>query len=331
MEKFETIVGMEQILEHLKNAIRLGKVSHAYIFNGEEKSGKKTIAKNFAATLQCEDRGEEPCGVCKSCHQIMNGNHPDIIWVTHEKPNSIGVDDIRTQVVNDISLKPFQGPNKIYIISEADKMTPQAQNALLKTIEEPPEYAILLLLTENEESLLPTIISRCVTLNMKPVSNEVIKTYLMENYHIPDYRAEVCVAFAQGNVGKAIMLATAENFEHIKNETLHLVKNIPQLEVYEVVDTIKQIVDFKLNVNDYLDIMMVWYRDVLMFKATNDVNNLIFKDEINSIIKQANKSSYRGIEIIIQAIEKAKERIKANVNFDLIIELLLMTIKENGK
>lgn len=329
MNDFEKIIGMEPILEHLKNAVRLGKVSHAYIFNGEEKSGKKTVARRFAATLQCEKGGEEPCMVCKSCHQIKTGNHPDVVWVSHEKPNTIGVDDIRNQVVNDIVLKPYMGPYKIYIISEADKMTPQAQNALLKTIEEPPEYAVLLLLTENEERLLPTITSRCVTLNMKPVSKEVVKKYLMEEYRIPDYRAEVCVAFAQGNVGKAIMLATAENFERIKNETLHLVKTLPSMQAYEVSDAIKGIVDFKLNVNDYLDIMMVWYRDVLMYKATNDVNNLIFKDEINEIIHQANNSSYIGIENIIKGIEKSKERIKANVNFDLIMELLLMTIKES--
>lgn len=113
------------------------------------------LANLFAMTLLCETRDNEPCGKCHSCKQAESGNHPDIIRVTHEKPNSISVDDIRTQVNNTVDIKPYQGPYKVYIIPQADMMTPQAQNAILKTIEEPPSYAVFLLLTENAETLLP--------------------------------------------------------------------------------------------------------------------------------------------------------------------------------
>ena len=122
------------------------------------------------------------------------------------------MDDIRRQINGDVAIKPYSGPKKIYIVSEGEKMTVQAQNALLKTLEEPPEYAVILILTDNVNTLLPTILSRCVVLNMKPVRDAQIKEYLMENMGIPDYKADICVAFARGNVGKARLLANSEEF-----------------------------------------------------------------------------------------------------------------------
>lgn len=331
MAGFKEIVGHEQIIEHLQNAIKLDKVSHAYIFNGESKAGKKLLASAFAMTLQCEKGQSEPCMECHSCKQSMSNNQPDIIWVTHEKPTSIGVDDIRDKVNNDIQIKPYSSPYKIYIIDEAEKMTTQAQNALLKTIEEPPVYGIIILLTNNADELLPTINSRCVTLNLRAVKPSEIKKYLMETLHVPDYQANISVAFAQGNVGKAIKLASADNFNNIKEEAIHLLKNIQDMEVYEVMEKIKGINELRFEINDYFDIIMIWYRDVLLFKATREVDNLIFKDELNSIKKQASKCSYDGIQNILDALEKAKQRLNANVNFELVIELLLLTIKESSR
>ena len=189
MAGFKDIVGNEQIIEHLQNAISMGKVSHAYIINGPQLSGKMMIAEAFARALQCEKEGTDGCGECKSCHQADDHNHPDIIYVSHEKPNNISVDDIRTQLNNDIVIKPYSSKYKIYIVDEAEKMNQQAQNALLKTIEEPPAYAVIMLLTTNADSFLQTIRSRCITLNMKSVKDEVIKAYLMNEKHIPDYQA----------------------------------------------------------------------------------------------------------------------------------------------
>lgn len=329
MAGFTEIIGHEQIIEHLTNAISMGKVSHAYILNGPDKSGKKMLAESFAMTLQCEKGESNPCLECHSCKQAVNHNQPDIIYVQHEKPNTVSVDDIREQVNHDIDVKPYSSPYKIYIIDEAEKMNVQAQNALLKTIEEPPQYAVILLLTTNADLFLPTIRSRCVTLNLKAVSDEVIRKFLMEKKGVPDYQADVCVAFAQGNVGKAIALASSEDFNDLKSAAVQLMKRIRDIELYELSEAVKQIGEFKMQIHDYFDIMMIWYRDILVYKATMDVNSLIFKDEVYDIKKQANKSSYNGIEIIIEALEKAKQRLNANVNFDLVMELLLLTIKEN--
>lgn len=328
MATFGDVIGQEQIVEHLKSAIKMQKISHAYILQGERSSGKEFIAKVFAAALQCEEQEGEPCGECRSCKQAASGNQPDIIKVTHEKPNTIGVEDIR-KVTGDIAIKPYSSPRKIYIINEAEKMTVQAQNALLKTLEEPPAYVVILLLTTNVDTLLPTIQSRCVLLTMKPVKDEAVKNFLMKDLMIPEYKADVCVAFARGNVGKAKALASSEEFENIKSDAVTLLKYIRDMEINEIVLAIKKIAEYKFDINDYLDILSVWYRDVLLFKATNDVNHLIFKDEIQYIKRTADQSAYEGIEEILDALEKAKSRLKANVNFDLTMELLLLTIKEN--
>lgn len=329
MSKFTDVIGQEQIKEHLQNAISMNKVSHAYILNGERGSGKEYIAKVFSATLQCEKGEIEPCMECHSCKQAASGNQPDIIFVSHEKPNTISVEDIRAQINNDIVIKPYSSPRKIYIINEGEKMTVQAQNALLKTLEEPPEYAVILILTSNVDTLLPTILSRCVVLNMKPVPDDKIKKFLMEELEIPDYKANICVAFARGNIGKAKMLASSEDFDKVKEEAVTLVKYINDMEISEIVKAIKKISEYKFDVTDYLDILMVWYRDVLLFKATKDANSLIFKDELQSIRKTADRSTYEGIETIVKALQQAKRRLDANVNFDLTMELLLLTIQEN--
>jgi len=330
MASFKDIIGQEQIKEHFQNAIQMDKVSHAYIIQGELGAGKEFIAKVFAKTLQCEKGETEPCGECRSCKQIDSKNHPDVIWVTHEKPNSIGVEDIRAQVNNDIGIKAYYGPKKIYIINECEKMTVQAQNALLKTLEEPPAYAVIILLTTNADALLSTILSRCVVLHMRPVEDSKIENYLMKQFQLPDYKASLCAAFARGNMGKAKALAENEDFDHIKEEAVSLLKYIHDMEISEIVAAIKRINDFKLDASNYLDIISVWFRDILLFKATKDVNSLIFKEEIQYIKKIASRSSYEGIENIIEALDKAQARLSANVNFDLTMELLFLNVKENS-
>lgn len=329
MFKFADIIGQEQIKYQLSNSLETGKISHAYIINGEKSSGKEFIAKIFAATLQCEQHGKDPCGECHSCKQAMTDNQPDIIKVMHEKPNVISVDDIRAQINNQMCIKPYSSKYKIFLMNEAEKMNIQAQNALLKTLEEPPEYGIIILLTSNINALLPTILSRCVVLNMRPVSDSLVKKFLMEEMTIPDYKADVCVAFARGNLGKAKLLASSEEFDNIKADAVALAKNVTDMEIQEMMAALKRINEYKLEINDYLDILMVWYRDVLLFKATADAEHLVFREELQALRKIAQRSSYEGIENVIEAITKAKARITANVNFELVVEMLMYTIKEN--
>lgn len=330
------VVGQEQIKEFIKKTINMNKVSHAYIICGEKGTQRMEIANLFAASLQCtaeydiydEKSYKKPCGECVSCKQVASGNQPDIITVTSEKEN-IGVDVIREQVNNSVSIKPYAGPYKIYIIPNADKMMEQAQNALLKTIEEPPEYVVIFLLVEKIGAILPTILSRVVELNIKPLSQKVIIEYLMNNMQIPDYQAEASAVFAQGNIGKAIRYATDSAFIAVREEVIKVLKTIVDKGTDEIAEIVKRIKDEEYNIDDYLDMAILWYRDVLLYKALKDTSTLIFKEETKAVIRDAKVRSYENIESCIEAIDKAKKRLAAYVNFDITMELMFTTLKEN--
>ena len=319
MVSFNNIIGHEEIIRHLKNAMTTGKISHSYIFTGRPGSGKKLLATTYAMTLQCEAGGTEPCQKCDSCKKAMGKNHPDIIMVNHEKPGTITIDEVRDQVIHDVAIKPYCSQHKIYIIPDAEMMTVQAQNAILKTIEEPPEYAVIMLLTSNIDSLLPTIRSRCVRLDLKVVDDSLVKEYLMEHLQVPDYQAEIDASYAQGSIGKAKEAATSQEFADMTANALKILKYANSMEVYELTEAIKTLTADKNNINDYLDIFQFWFRDVLMFKATREIDNLVFKQEINFIREQASERSYENIEKILEALEKTKVRLRANVNLELAL------------
>lgn len=329
MAGFHDIIGHDKVKDHLRKAIEYHKVSHAYILSGEEGMGKKTLADAFAMTLLCERSDKEPCLQCHACKQLMSGNHPDVIRVTHEKPGSIGVDDIRTQINDTIYIKPYSSSYKIYLVDEAEKMTPQAQNALLKTIEEPPAYAVIMLMTTNQELFLPTILSRCIQLKLRPLKDTQVSDYLKETMGIPEEKADVFAAFARGNLGKAIHLASSEEFGLLYRQILNLLKNLKEMDISMLLDSIRKLQEDQLDLKECLDFMQLWYRDILMFKVTKDINTLVFKEEYAKVSSLCQKSSYEGLELILEAIEKAKTRLDANVNADLALELMLLTMKEN--
>ena len=327
MFSFTEIVGHEQIKEHMQAAIRDKKPFHAYLFQGEEGVGKEALARTFAAGLQCQsESADKPCKECVSCRQMESGNQPDVIWVTREKA-SLGVDEIREQLCNTMDIKPFSSPYKIYLVPEAEKMTEAAQNALLKTIEEPPEYGIVILMTSNISALLPTIQSRCLTMEFRPLSTAVVESYVKEHCQVPDYQARASAAFAQGNLGKAMRYAKSEDFIERKDHIISLLRHVEQMDLSEMLAVIKDLGTRKDEVRDYIDLMVLWYRDVLLFKATKDINQLLFQDEASYISREASHRSYEKIEEILQAFEKAKVRLRANVNFDITMELMLLTLK----
>ena len=314
MAGFQDILGHEMIKDHFRKAIENHKVSHAYILAGEEGMGRKSLANAFAMTLLCEKGLKEPCMECHSCKQMLSDNHPDVIHVTHEKPGSIGVDDIRKQINDTIMIKPYSSYYKIYMVDEAEKMTVQAQNALLKTIEEPPSYAVIILMTTNPDAFLPTILSRCIQLKLKPLRDYVVKVY---------------AAFARGNLGKAIHIASSEEFGELYRAVLTLLKNIKNMDLPALLEFIKKLQEDHLDINECLDFMQLWYRDILMYKVTKDMNLLIFKDEYKTVSEICSHSSYEGLEAVLEAIDKAKQRLDANVNTELALELMLLTMKEN--
>ncbi len=342
---FAEIVGQEDAKKLLKNAVMSGNHSHAYILSGEKGSGKMMLAEAFATMLQCENPSDDACMECHSCKQSLSRNNPDIIYVTREEGKAnIGVDVVREKIVNDVDIKPYSNKYKIYIVDEAERMNQQAQNAILKTIEEPPEYAIIILLTANHNAFLQTILSRCVLIQMKSVDTESIKNILKNKYETVDYQANMVASFAQGNVGKAIALATDSSFNDVKNRVVSLCKKAGKMEEVQIADEVKAIKEendadkkndnpdkFEGFMDQMLDLITLWFKDVLLYKATMNDNLMLFKEDSFDIHQQANDCTYNGLNNIIDAIAETRARLNANVNFELTIMLLINAIKENTR
>jgi DNA polymerase-3 subunit delta' len=166
-------------------------------------------------------------------------------------------------------------------------------------------------------------------MDVQPLKKEVVKKYLMEKEKVVDYQADVAVSFAGGNLGRAIELSTSQDFAGMLDEVVQLLKYVKEMQAYEVVAAVKRASEYKFMFEDYIDLMILWFRDVLVYKASMNVNELIFKNEIKTIKEQAANSSYNGIETILEALDKVKVRLKANVNFDVAIELMFLTIRDN--
>ena len=361
MVHFADIIDQDQITEHMQNALKTDKVSHAYIISGDTHSGKKMMARVFAKTILCENRMDvggviENCGECHSCKQAETDSHPDIRILHHEKPTTISVNEIRQQVCDDVYIKPYSD-HKIYIIPDGEMMTVQAQNALLKTLEEPPSYTVIIILTSNIEAFLPTIISRCIVFPIKPVRDDLIMRFLMEKRKIVDYKARLSVSFAQGNVGKAILLSENEEFERLKNNTIDLLSKLERLTIKDMMDRVQLILtktDGDTNetaekgdgdkeekktkssskkpdpimIENFLDILLFLVRDTLVYKAEESADHLIFADKLSYISSVTKKCSYKELNDMLTAIDEAKSRIKSNVNALLTLEMMLLNLKE---
>ncbi|MDF2820586.1 MAG: hypothetical protein K0R15_1027 [Clostridiales bacterium] len=330
MYSYDNVIGNENIIEHFKNTKQNKKVAHAYLIVGDEGSGKKLLSYSYAKALQCEISTESACHKCESCIQLESSNNPDIKKLHPEKESSIGVEDIRKQINNDIFIKPYSYEYKIYIIENADRMTPQAQNALLKTLEEPPQYAVILLLVNNIDTLLATIISRCIVLNVRAINKLRVEKYLINNMQLPDYKAHFCATFSKGIIGTAIKLASSDDFLLMKDHCVKLVTKLRNLDIYEILNSIKGLEEYKSRINEYLDLILMWYRDVLFLKASKSKELIIFSDEYDLLLIDADKLTYNSINKNIETIEEAKRQLDSNVNYELTLELMFANIKENA-
>ncbi len=322
MTDFNHIVGHEALIDQLQNAIQLKKVSHAYILLGEKGMGKHMLAGVFAKTLQCEAGGKIPCNSCTSCRLKDSGNHPDIKMVVMTNKTRLGVDDIREQINTDIYVKPYQNPYKIYIIEEADKMTDQAQNALLKTMEEPPGYGVLILLAENLGRFLPTVLSRCVVLPMREVSLLKIKDFLIRTENLPQDQADRLASFARGNIGKARMLIHSVEFEEIRNDILRTFELMIEEKRFEVLEMAQKLAEYKEDTAMVTDILLTWIRDLLLLKETGEEKWLIHKDQYKTLLKQSAVLSYNRLSEFLARLEEMQRNMRVNVSIQLSLETL---------
>ena len=342
------ILGREEMTKHLREAIVKEKVSHAYIFSGEPGTGKKTVAKVFAQTMLCEgidkhmhligDAKQElayACGVCDSCKSALAGKNPDIIYIEKEsEKNIISVDDIRRKLVEDAAVKPYKGRYKIYIIKDAQDLSIDAQSALLKILEEPPEYVVVLLLVSSPDMLLHTIRSRAEQIEVPVLPDAIVEKFLREELEddpsVTDDEIRFAVEFADGKIGRGMACFHNTHFKELKEDVLNVVLNIKNMSIPEMTACVRKAEGYKdILLDYYFELMTLWYRDVLLFESTRDANGIIFKEYITEINRQAQVITYEGLETITDAIQKARQRISANVSFEITMELLFTTICEN--
>ena len=205
---YKGIIGQKSSVKYLKKAVESGKTNHSLIFEGEEGMGKMTLAKEYAKSLFCAG-DDKPCGQCVNCRKFEHGNLLDFKIIAPKSKKSVSTEDI-SDMLSDAFLIPNEGGRKVYIVQKAHLMTAAAQNKLLKILEEPPEYLNLMLLCDNISNILPTIISRCVTLKMQKLTEEDIQKELMSRGH-DETTASNAAALSSGNLGYALMISEDKN------------------------------------------------------------------------------------------------------------------------
>ena len=330
MYTFEEIIGNEQMIKQIQKSIYKKHISHAYIIHGEAGTGKKLLANTIAKTMQCKKQGITPCNECTSCRTFDSKNHPDIFYVTAEKnKNSISIEDIRQQLIKNMEIKQYKYPYKIFIVDKADTMTIAAQNALLKTLEEPPYYGMIFLLANNVDKFLPTILSRCVVMKLRLVSTDKIEQYLFHHHFSEKENASVFSEYAQGSIGKAIEIATSETFSTMREDIIQKLLSLSKQndDLSEALFMAKELEIYKQN-QQFLDIMYLWYRDLFVYIKCNDEKYIIQKDQKKNIIAQSKKQNEADIIKKINAVWQAKQQLSVNSNFQLTMEVMLMKLKE---
>ena len=328
MYTFEEIRGNTPLVEQLRRSAASGRSSHAYLFLGGAGAGKRLIANTFAKALQCEGE-KRPCDSCKSCHAFNHGNHPDVIYFQPLKNGkTYTIEDVREQLLETVDLKPFQYEKKIYIIEKADPLNIQSQNALLKTLEEPPAHAVFLLLAERAEAFLPTILSRVVVMKIRPLSAETIADYLMQAGHLAE-ESHILSAYAQGRIGQALELVEDEGFREMRQDILGKLEVLPSMSEGDAYLLAKDLEGYKNDLR-FLDIMELWYRDLLTAKSLREEGYLIQRDKKDAIFRAA-KEPAALLAKKAAAVRTARMRLAQNANFRLTMEVMLMDLKETGK
>lgn len=326
---FSGIIGQKDVVDALKASLINNRVGHAYIFSGPCGIGKKTAAHIFSSILMCnEGKADESCGKCKSCLLFENGSNPDYC-VLEVEDSSIGVEDIR-KLQHDISVRPLYSKKKVYLIPEAGKMTVQAQNCLLKTLEEPPEYGVIILVTSNYDALLETIRSRSVRYDLKRNTFDEVKGFLTDKFGIEYGEAGFVSSYANGVIGRAIELLESEDLKKARDRVIDALAKLNRAQRDAVHEINALFEESKDDAESILDIMLLFYRDLLVAGKYGNENILINSDKKDIILENAQGFSAGKLLNNIAVIEDTRKVIKKNANFQLAIEVMLMKLQEEN-
>lgn len=329
MEPFSHIVGNQDAKTYFKKAVQNKHLAHSYIFEGPHGVGKNTFAVELAKFVLCENKeGDRPCNECTSCHLINAGNHPDVIQI--EKDTKVTkIDNIRENLVREMDIKPYRSDYKFIIIKSADSINIQGQNAILKTIEEPPAYGIILLVCENIASLLPTIKSRCIMVRFNPITDEEMKNYLSKE-GITGVHQEIYTHLAGGSIGAAKEMINNENYMILRRESIEFLERLQKGKVIELYDLVKEITDRKEDLEQILNFWLLWYRDLLIVKLT-DNHSLYYEDYKGQLLDMSSKLTYNKLSQNLKFIKTALLDIKQNIYSTFVIENLLLQLKERNR
>ncbi len=322
---FKDIVGQEKAVNILLKSLKEDKVSPSYIFVGSEGVGKKFTAVEFAKTINClnVNNNLEACEICNVCNKINKQCCPDLKIIEPIK-GSIKIEQIR-ELRREIDLKPFEDRKKIYIIDQAEEMTIEASNCLLKTIEEPPDYAIIILICINTDSILPTIISRCQLIKFRLIDSSKIRKILFNKVNLEESKAELVSKLAQGSIGKAFKLISDKEYFNRREKLLdYLNKVLPGKYDSNFFINIEKILMDINNIEEMLEIILLWYRDILIIKELGIKEYIINSDKIEVLKEKSRVYSKEMLIDILDYIEQIKEFMKKNINRRLVSERLYL-------
>ncbi len=326
------VVGHEWAVTLLQNSLARGNISHAYLFTGPPRIGKTTLALNLAQALNCTGE-DKPCGECLSCRKISQGVHPDVRMVDlayqeglleREGSTALGIGAIRS-IQGDAALMPFEGRWKLFIIPQAENMTPGAANCLLKTLEEPPRHVVLLLTALHADLLFPTIVSRCQVFNLRPPSMDLIREALEGRWGLEGEGAHLIAALSAGRMGWAVEAAQNETLLEERNERLDELLSLPGARRLERLSFAQRWGSQPERAKEILTLWLGWWRDLLLAKegCLDKMENI---DRRNTLVEEAEKHELGEIRGFISSIRRALQQLESNVNPRLALEVLVLDL-----
>ncbi len=285
------------------------RVVHAYLFSGPAGTGKRTLADICARALLCRSSGEKPCDECSACKRYLSGNHPDIHRIVPEK--SIRIEEIRT-LIDALSVHPYEGGRHVVLIENAEKMTPQAQNALLKTLETPPGDAVFFLMTDQMTSLLPTIISRCRIVRFSVLEEEDAVRVLVKG-GLEEKRARLLSRLSQGSVGRALEMNLSEQYWKVREQTLRALTALHSAE--DVGVAALPLSEGREQADIVMDVLELCARDIMVMQ---DSDGDVIQTDIQDMLPA---DRFSGAQML-QSVMEARRRLASNVSWQSVLEML---------
>jgi DNA polymerase III subunit delta' len=319
------VYGHDWAVEHLRKSIAHSRIRHAYLIVGSESIGKETLARSLAMTLNCtnEDENARPCGQCSTCKRIASGNHPDMIYSELDGTSgALKIEEIRN-VTGKIALKPYEARYRIAILRDFDHARPQAQDALLKTLEEPPPQALMILLAPSTESVLPTIASRSQVIHLRPISTGVIHDVLVNEKQVPEDQADLLARLSGGRMGWVMQALAEPSMLEQRTEALNLLENLIPMNRAKRFEIAEDLSKDKLALYPLLELWQSYWRDVLLL-CQGIGDNPANIDRLESLKQIASHTSADEALTAIQATRTLLSSLSTNLNLRLGIEVMFL-------